>query len=431
MKTEKQARELTQSALDQVKADHAEVRYYWHRSLNTRFAENAITQNMSGEAEGINISVAFGNRHGSASTNKLDRESIGTLVDRAEKLARVSPEDPEYVPPPQPAEYPEVPQRFYPEVLDLNAGSVATEVQNVVAIAEKNSFNASGMFGAGGSASALANNKGLFACDQHSGLGYSLTMHGRAGSGSASGYAENPQQIKAEHLAETAAETACASQDPDPIQPGDYDVVFEPRATVDLLMFLIRNLSARDADEGTSPFAGKKGEKLFADNVTILSDPTDRDVPCRGFDGQGLPVRKQYWVRDGVLERLRYSRYWAREKGEEPDPGISQVLMRGGNKTTEELISECGQGLLVKRLWYLRYVDRKDLLVTGLTRDGLFQIDDGRVVGPVRNLRFNESPVIFLRNAEAMGPAKRVSGWAKVPAVLSRNFTFSSGTESV
>ncbi|MBS3762438.1 MAG: TldD/PmbA family protein, partial [Planctomycetes bacterium] len=272
---------------------------------------------------------------------------------------------------------------------------------------------------------------GRIAYDQHSGLDYSLTMHGRAGSGSASGYAENPQQIKAEHLAETAAETALAAQSPEPLAPGDYDVVFEPRATVDLLMFLVGNLSAREADEGTSAFTGKRGEKLFANNIDILTDPSDPEVPPRPFDAHGLPARKQYWIHEGALERLRYSRYWAHKKGEEPDPAISQILMEGGDNTTEELISECGQGLLVKRLWYLRYVDRKDLLVTGLTRDGLFRIADGRVSGPVQNLRFHESPIVFLRNAEALGAPGRVNSWAKVPAVLSRNFTFSSGTESV
>ncbi|MGQ9615207.1 MAG: metallopeptidase TldD-related protein [Spirochaetota bacterium] len=164
------------------------------------------------------------------------------------------------------------------------------------------------------------------------------------------------------------------------------------------------------------------------DISTRIDDP---EVPAPPFGLDCLASRNTVWVRDGVVERLRHDRYWASRKGTEPDPLLFPIFVEGENRSLSELISMCKKGLLVKRLWYIRYVDRKRLLLTGITRDGVFLIEDGEVKTPVKNLRFNESPVVFLQNITGMSRPCRISNMAKVPGMMSEGFTFSSGTESI
>ena len=190
-------------------------------------------------------------------------------------------------------------------------------------------------------------------------------------------------------------------------------------------------MSARDADEGTTAFQNRVGEQLFDEKVTLETRIDDAELPAPPFGTDGLAARNTTWAKDGVLERLRHSRYWADQMETVADPLLFPVFMSGGNSTVDEMVADCERGLLVKRLWYIRFVDRKELLLTGLTRDGLFLVEDSEVKGPVQNLRFNESPIVFLQNVLQLGPARRIGPYAKVPAVMSEHFTFTSTTESV
>jgi predicted Zn-dependent protease len=313
----------------------------------------------------------------------------------------------------------------------LTPAAIAEEISTAVKMAKAENYKASGLFEASWSAKAIANSEKLFAFDRFSNLNYSATMHGPLGSGFSSQNAESVSRINAESLARRALKTAKNAQNPQPVEPGEYTVIFEPHAVADLLGFMTWNMSARDADEGTTVFAGRVGQRLFNERVSIETKIDDPELPAPPFGPDGLSARRTVWVHAGVVERLRHDRYWASQKKTDPDPLFYPLFMDGQEQSFTDLIARCKKGLLVKRLWYIRYVDRKELLLTGMTRDGLFLIENGRIIHPVTNLRFNESPVVFLQNVIAMSRPKRVEDWAKVPGVMSEGFTFSSKTESV
>jgi predicted Zn-dependent protease len=276
----------------------------------------------------------------------------------------------------------------------------------------------------------MATSKGLFAFDRSTGVSFSTTMHGPSGSGANSESANCAAEVDADTIAREALDTAIAAQEPREIEPGDYTVIFEPQAVADLLEYLFWSMDARDADEGTTAFAGKVGEKFLHESVTISTEIDNPRLPACCYGADGLPARRTTWVENGVLKRLRHDRFWARERGAEPDPMFRPVFMKGEDRSVEELVAQCDRGLLVKRLWYIRHVDFRELLLTGMTRDGLFLVQGGKVAGAVKNLRFNESPIVFLKNVVAMSRPARVGG-IQVPGVMSTDFTFSSKTESL
>ncbi len=431
MKTAEETRQLLSGVLEACSADDVAASYGWGRRHATRFGENAITQNMGGEGDHLSLEVAFGTRHGSASTTLVSAEGIAELVRRAEANAKASAEDPEYVPPPGPQEYPDVPPRFCDEVAALGPMDLGRDVARAIEIVKAEGFTTGGLFSYGYGCRGLANSRGLFAWDRYSGVESSLTVHGEKGSGAASANGEAPGQVDSGAVARRALETALAAQGPSDIEPGDYTVVFEPQAVADLLEFFLWNLDARGADEGRTALAGKVGERIASDKVTISTVIDSALLPAPPFGEDGLASKPVTWIREGVLERLHHNRCWASRKGTHPDPLLYPAFMEGEDCEIEDLIARCESGLLVKRLWYIRYVDEKELLLTGMTRDGLFRIEKGKVAGPVKNLRFNESPLVFLANAVAMSAPERVGDGLVVPGVLSEGFTFSSKTESV
>jgi predicted Zn-dependent protease len=431
MKSKEEIEALLKSALSMVKAPHATVEYHYRHHLATRFGENAVTQNMGGANEYLRLVVAYGNNHGSAITNKLDTASVDRLVKRTEKIAKNSPRDPEYVPPIAPQLYPVTPRRYDETVVRLSPDAIAEKIITAVEMAKAVNYKASGLFEASWGTDAIANSKNLFAFDRVSNINYSTTMHGPLGSGSCTENGESVFQVDANALARRAFETAVNAQNPKPIEPGDYTVIFEPPAVADFLDFLTWNMSAREAEEGTTVFTGKIGKRFFNELVSIETRIDDPELPAKPFGQDGLPARRTVWVNAGIVERLRHDRYWAGRKNTETDPLLYPLFMNGQDRSLQDLIAQCKKGLLVKRLWYIRYVDRKELLLTGMTRDGLFLIENGRIVHPVTNLRFNESPVVFLQNVIAMSRPERVGDWVKVPGIMSDRFTFSSTTESV
>ena len=431
MREPAEARALLDSMLSLGSAPERQAEYHWSHQICTRFADSAITQNSAGAEEGVSLSAAFGTRHGGSTTNRLDRDALARMAERAERIARNSPEDPEHMPLLGPQDYRESPGRFRAETLRHTPAAIADAVREAIEPARRRGYTASGFFTVGWSQGAAANSRGLVLFDRNTWADYSLTVLGPAGSGHAEAFAESPADISPRRLGEEALETASAAQDPREIEPGEYTVIFEPLATFDFLAYLFWGLAARDADQGATAFAGKAGRKVAADSITIETATDDPELPAPPCGDECLPARPVAWIRNGVLERLHYSRYWAAHKGVQPDAGLCTVRMAGADASVADLIARCEHGLLVKRLWYIRYVDRKTLLLTGMTRDGLFLVENGRVTAPVQNLRFNESPLVFLSNAVALSRPVRVGQGARVPAVMSERFTFSSKTTSV
>ncbi len=408
------------------------------RTTSIRFGDNAITQNAVGERTEITLEVAREGRRGTASTNKEDAADLEKLVASAEAIATQSPVDPEHMPPLEPCEYIETPQRYFTETAELSPQTIVDHISIVVGMAKSRGFRASGLYQVGAKHQVIANSRGLRAEDSFTHIEYSCSIAGESGSGYANTTAESIDSIDPETLARRAFGTAVAAQNPRKIDPGDYNVVLAPQAVMDLLEYFTYFLSRRDADEGTNAFAGKLGERIFSELIDISVGLPDPTMPPPPFGDEALPVRPTSWVRAGRLERLPMTRFWAKERGDSPDAIKWPFTISGGDATIEQLAAVCGKGLLVQRFWYIEEVDAREMLLTGMTRDGVFEIENGEIARPVRNLRFNESPMVALANVLALGKPIRVGSyasevpyWAKVPAMAIRDFTFSSNTDSV
>jgi len=228
------------------------------------------------------------------------------------------------------------------------------------------------------------------------------------------------------------------------VEPGRYTVILEATAVANLVQGLSRAMSARNADEGRSFFSrqgggNKVGMKVVDERVTLVSDPFDPACPGDAFDGDGLPARKTTWIENGVMKNLAYDRWWAQKQGREPSSTAGTLRMLGGDASMDDLIASTERGILVTRFWYIRPVDQRTILSTGLTRDGTFLIENGKVTRPIKNFRYNESPVFMLNNLEAMGRPVRVSATESggpgtaiiVPPIKVRDFSFTSLSDAV
>lgn len=433
MRTRDEIQNLLQTALGHVPFGEAEATFEHEKLLATRFGENAITQNTTAVTERVTIDVIHDGRRGSAGTSDLGDAGLAAAALGAANIARHAPPDPEHVALPGPQTYPATPPAFFADTDAIAPEQVAADVGIVVARAREAGYAASGLFQAASRANAIANTHGLFGHHARTSVDYSTTVHGPNGSGKAEQARDSHARLDVEHLARTAVANAALAQDPQPLPPGDYSVIFEPLAVGELLAFLAFTLSARDADEGTTPFAGTLDTRLFSDKVTLSLRLDDPDLPARPFGDAGLALRPTTWFERGVVRRLFHNRYWAARQGETPDAGLWPVFMAGEDRSVDDLVRDCPRGLLVKNLWYIRFVDRRSLMLTGMTRDGVFLIEDGAIRHPVKNLRWNESPITFLQNVVGLSRPERVGGWipAMLPAVWSEAFTFTSTTDSI
>ncbi len=289
----------------------------------------------------------------------------------------------------------------------------------------------------------MMNSKGLFAYNTATNVNFNVTV--RTPDGKGSGYASkgynDVTKLDVAAATKIAAQKAAASAAAKAIEPGKYTVILEPAAAIVLLENLFFNFDARSADEGRSFISlpggkTKLGQKLVDERVTIYSDPQNPDLPTSTWSGDGRPQEKVGWIEKGVVKNLFYSRYWAQKKGVKAVSQPDGVIMEGGTASLQDLIKSTEKGILVTRLWYIRSVDPQTLLLTGLTRDGTFYIENGEIKFPVKNFRFNESPVIMLNNLEALGePERTVSGesgmHAMIPPMKIRDFTFNSLSDAV
>jgi predicted Zn-dependent protease len=402
----------------------------------------------------VAITSREGGKSGSMRTDEIDDSSLRDAVARSEAVMASARPDPEQVEGLGPQDYPPIPG--FDESTAV-AGPIRRRdgVKAALDRARGRGLNASGFFENHARWAAIANKKGNFGFHRSTSAEYSTTM--RTADGTGSGYASftSPRlsEIDAAALAERAATKAEASARPRDLPPGRYTVILEPAAVADLLGFLTFSLNARAADEGRSflskPGGGNRlGEKLFADGVTLRSNPFDPRNPGMpwagggfgfgGFGGggaSGLPARKTTWIENGVVKSLVVDRYWATKTKVEPVPLSGGLMLEGSNKSLDDLIAETERGLLVTRFWYLRSVNPVNVTVTGLTRDGVWLVEKGKVVHPVNNFRFNDSPANLLKNLEATSVAVRTGGSEFssmiAPAIRARDFHFTSKSDAV
>lgn len=440
-----EAEAIARRALSFSTADDARVFLQSSTHSNTRFAQNQVSTAGDAYDGTLAVTSAFGKKVASATTNRFDDASLRAVVQTSERLARLVPEDPEYLGELGPQQYPES-RAYFQSTADLTPEQRAAAVRAITGPADRQGLVSTGFLDILVSSRAVATKKGLFAYE--TGTNVNLTTTVRTPDGTGSGWAGTAQndwtRLNPGELAERAIRKAQLSRNPKAVEPGKWTVVLEPTAVANLVQLMVQAMDARQADEGRSFFAkagggNKLGEKFVDQRVSIVTDPGNPDAPAQAFSPFGLPNRRMTWVENGTVANLVYSRYWAQRQGKQPTGFVNGFSMAGGNSSVEEMIRSTERGLLVTRFWYIRQVDQRTILYTGLTRDGTFLIENGSITSAVKNLRWNESPVFMLNNVEMLGPAVRVSpsesgdtdSAVVVPAVKAHDFTFTSLSDAV
>jgi predicted Zn-dependent protease len=440
-----EAKALCDRVLGFATADDVRVNLTSGTTANTRFAVNQISTAGDNRNVSITVRAVFGRKAGSATTNRVDDASLRAVVDRAQALARLAPDDPEMLPELGPQSYAEA-RGFANTTATLDPGGRAAAVRAITDPAADAGLVSTGYLEANAGSVAVATSRGLFAWREETAVALTTTVRTPDGTGSgwAGATSHDFTRIDAAALGARAIEKAKRSVNPVAIEPGRYTVVLEPTAVGNLVQLIAGAAQARAADEGRSffskPGGGTKiGMKVVDERVTLLSDPLDPEAYGSTFGGDGLPSRTMTWIENGVVKNLAYDRWWAQQQGAEASAFPGSLRMLGGTTSLDEMIASTERGLLVTRFWYIRPVDPRTILYTGLTRDGTFLIENGRVTRAVKNLRWNESPIFMLNNVDAMGVPVRVSasesggpGQAVVmPPLKVRDFTFTSLSDAV
>jgi predicted Zn-dependent protease len=439
-KNETQA--LLKKVLAYSKADECEVNLSGTDGGNIRYARNSVSTSGGISQVSLIVSSAFGKKLGIATINEFDDTSLEKVVRRSEELAQLAPENPEYVSILGPQIYAE-PITFVPATAAITPKLRADAVAQSLKVAKDNKGVAAGFLEDSTGFSAMMNSKGLFAYNASTNVNFSITVRTEdsLGSGYATRGYNDVTKLDTKTATQIATEKAIKSATAKAIEPGKYTVILEPAAVAVMLENLFFNLDARQADEGRS-FLSKPGgttrlgEKLVDERVNIYSDPLNPELPTSTWNNDGRPQEKISWIEKGVIKNLTYSRYWAQKKAVKAIPSPDGAIMEGGTKSLDELIKSTKKGILVTRLWYIRTVDPQTLLLTGLTRDGTFYIENGEIKFPIKNFRFNESPVIMLNNLEELGKVERTVSVESnvnylIPPLKIRDFTFSSLSDAV
>ena len=441
--TQDQTKRITDRVLSLSKADECIVDISGSRIGNIRFARNSVSTAGLADDTQIQVQVAFGKRQGTATINEFDDKSLERAVRRAEDLARLAPENPEFMPAIAKTGF-KSSETFVQRTADIDPEFRAQAAAYAIEACRKNKLVAAGFFTDSTSFSSVANSNGVFGHQNETGLDFTCTVRTEDGRGSGwvKRSATDAARFDPREAADVAIEKALRSVDAKALEPGRYTVILEPAATSELLGFMLGGFDARQTDEGRS-FLSKKGgasrlgDKLFDSQVNIWADPWNPDVPVLPWDTQNLIARERMdIIKDGKVNALNYSQFWAKKKGVRPTATPGNIIMAGTDKSTLELIASTKKGILVTRTWYIRMVDPQSVLLTGLTRDGTFYIENGKIKYPIKNFRFNESPVTMLNNIEEIGKPVIIGGdevpfQMSIPPMKVRDFNFTSLSDAV
>ncbi len=459
MMTRDEAQKLAAKTIGYAKAPECQVTITASEQAYTRFANNGITTASFNLRHTVSIAVTQDGRTGTYAVNDLDDPSLRAAAAKAEELAAIAPPNPERLPALGPQEYPET--RDYDESTAVaRAPEMIPHVKRIIDTALKQKLVAAGLVERSHRVTAIANKAGLFGF--HRSADSQLTTTVRMPDGSSSGWAGQPSTklaaIDSAHLAATASEKCLRWRNPQKLAPGNYTVVLEPTAAGDLVRLMAGGFSARDTDEGRT-FLSKRGggtlvgEKLFPEFITLRTDPFDARQPSSPWTADFLPTRAITWVDRGVVTNLAYDRYWSTKTGKAATPGSFgggrggggggggfgaaplSLALEGTAAPVEELIASVERGLLITHFWYIRAVNPQTLQQTGLTRDGVFLIENGKIAAPVMNFRFLESPVRLLKNTRKLGAAVRVrgleGGMMIAPVLVAADFPLPSISDAV
>jgi PmbA protein len=439
-------------------ADEVEVLFSGGKTALTRFANNTIHQNVAEENYVVSVRTAFGGRTARSTTNKLDDESLKRAVQSSEKLAKVQHPDPDLLPIPEaggPVREPS-PSRHFAETAAVTPQHRAETVKKIVATADKQNLTTAGIVSTAETVEGIFNSRGLADWHTQTSSEISITMIAPDSSGWQKANSPNVANLDAVALAEIAARKAIESASPREIPPGKYTVILEPAAVLDIVGFMFFDFGGLSILDQRSFLNNRVETKPFSENINIWDDvahPLQSGVP---FDGEGVRRQRVHLVENGIIKRLVYARATAEkmkhsehkdkvgpiaptghgfplpnEMGEAP----MNIVFGTSSKPTsvEEMIASTDRGVLVTRLWYIREVDPYEKILTGMTRDGTFYVENGKICHGVRNFRFNQSLIQMLSNVEAMGTPVRASGEESfdmvVPAMKVKDFNFTEVTK--
>jgi predicted Zn-dependent protease len=440
-----ESRQLCQKILGFAKADHTRVNIASGITGFTRTAINRVTT--AGETNDVTVRITsvFGKRVASVDTNRLDDAWLQRSVRDAEALAKIAPENPEYLPELGEQKYTAV-DGYYSSTGDLTTEARASAASLGIRAADAAKCVASGFINVNAGSEAVATSNKLFG--YYAGTGVASTLTIRTPDGLSSGWAGDERAdwntIESGRIAGDALRKCRDWRGKTALDPGKYEVILEPAAAGMLMTQMLRVFDARQADEGRSFFAkrgggNRLGEKLFDERVTIVSDPAEKNAETASFSNAGQPVQREVWVEKGVLKALAYSRFWAMKQGVAPKANPSNFIMSGGEASLDDMIKSIKRGVLITRFWYIRRLNPRIISVTGLTRDGTFLIENGKVARPVTNFRFNQSLAELLANVEMLGRSSRAAADETgspgspilVPAMKVKDFTLSSVSDAI
>ena len=427
MLTREEAQKLSQTVMGLTTFPECHVTITASEQAYTRFANNGITTASFNLRHDLSIVVSRDGRAGFTAVNDFDLASLKKAVRLAEELAAIAPPNPERLPPVGAQEFPAT-NDFDERTAAARAPEMIPHVKTIIDAARQAKMVAAGLIERTHRVTSIANKAGLFGFHRTSDSQLTTTI--RQADGSSSGWAGQPSMklaaLDSAVLAATAIDKCRRWKSPQRLAPGNYTVVLEPTATGDLVRLMYQAFSARATEEGRT-FLSKRGggnllgEKVFPEFVTLRMDPFDPRQPSSPWTSDFLPTRALTWIDKGVIANLAYDRYWASKTGKPSTPGAGgfggrsaraggSLIMDGGDASLDELIATVERGLLVTHLWYIRPVNQQTLQQTGLTRDGLFLIENGKITTPAMNMRFLESPVRLLKNTQRLGQAIRVRG---------------------
>jgi PmbA protein len=459
MLDQSQAQQIFDRIRKFVTASELEIIFSSSNYSLTRFANNTIHQNVSELNEVASIRVAFDGKTARASTNRFDDESLKRAVQSAEGLAKVQEPDPDRLPMASEEDgRPDgsVPRRWFDETAAITPAGRAEAVGKIVAVAKKNGLVTAGIYSSSQSAEAVINSNGLSVFHCQTSAEVSVTMLANDSSGWQKANSPNVENVDPLRLSEIAAQKARDSRGPKELAPGKYTVILEPAAVLDLVGFMFWDFGGLAILDQRSFLNNRIGTRLFGENITItdnVAHPLQSNAP---FDGEGVRRLPVNLVEKGVIRNLVYARSSAakmrkselaskvgeikatghgfplpNEMGEAPTNIV--FVTPGGEQTVEQMIAATERGILITRLWYIREVDPYEKILTGMTRDGTFLVESGKVKQGIRNFRFNQSLIDTLNNVEAMGHAVRASGEEAfdmvVPAMKVRGFNFTEVTK--
>jgi predicted Zn-dependent protease len=442
--TEQESRKVTEKLLSFVKADDASVNVSSEQSAHLRFADNSFLTSGQTEERGASVTVWISGKRGSSSASDFDDASLRSTVEQAEQIARLAPVDKEYLPTLGKQIYKPV-NSFVEATANLSLTARAKAIGDILVQSEKEKVISAGFHQARAVASAFATKNGNFAYEKNSIVGLSVTS--RTPDGSSSGYFSRNHfdiaKLDTERIAREAIRRTLEGRNARTLDPGAYAVVLEPQAVADLLGSLAFGFDARSAEEGRSAYSLPGGktrlrEKIFDERLSIYSDPFNAELPGSQSAQAGIPAQKVFLIKNGTLDNLIYSRFWANQKGAEPTPGPVNTIIESNTApvSTEEMIRTMKKGLVISRFWYIRATDPRTASLTGLTRDGVWYVENGKIQYPVKNFRFNQSIIQMLApgNVDMIGAPERVGGAgnaALLPALKLKAFNFTSQSEAV